>query len=268
LLALAIGLLGLSPADAKSEGATPPATVNPAAPGAVASPSQGTSSVPAHPAWEAEVIRQLLEIPGADKIDSQAFEVSARRWRQSYWVVLVRAWQDGRARSAALGVYGDGESPAPARQLATSGRLTVEDEEEVLALDLAPFRVTPSTTAIGIRLQRKTSYAGGGEGSAGILRLYLQNGRKLERILSVVTDYECELAGDWNEDGTRDRYSVSGASILVVSKRKTDGHFDLEERQGKKRIAVYRWNGKAYSLADYDRGADLNEQCEVAHAEE
>lgn len=264
-LALAIGLTSGMSGERAARSETSPA---PAATGAARGAAAGSLSTETTPVWQIDVLRQLLAIPTTAKVDAKAFDVSFRRWGQRNWVVLARGWRDGRASVAGLGLYGDGDVPAPARLVAQSGRLPVEDSEEVLALDLAPFRVTPSETAIGVRLQRKSWYAGGGEGSANILRLYLQNGSKLDRILSVVTDYACELAGDWNRDGTRDRNSATGQSVLVVSKRKTDGHFDWEQRHGKKTVATYRWNGSAYDRAGDDSNADADEPCEVAHPEE
>lgn len=220
-----------------------------AAPPAV-SPGAGAETGPSSTAVTEQerlpLIRQLLEVPVENTVNPATFDVTISRWQKRYWVVFVRVLKDERASRAALGLYADGEKPVPARKLASSGPLEAKEPMSFERLDLANFRVTKTEVALGVWLKRRTAYAGG-FGEADVLELFMRRGTDLSSIFSTAMRYDCDLAGDWNEDGSRDRTEASGESVLVVSKNKTDGYFDLVQRSGKTVIEIFQWSGNGYT---------------------
>ena len=197
----------------------------------------------------AEVVLCLL---GRDQ-DATGMRMVTRRWKRSFVVVLLtRDEQDG-----ALGLFRAGDAPWEERFVATTGRLTVPGDEAIGELDLAPYHVSSNETAIGLRFHRQRGYAGG-SGEATVVRLYLRQAQRLVPILSTAVEFNCLLAGAWNDDGTRDHQEVTGASAIVVSRKTTNGHFDLLQ-DGQ----VFRWNGTRYVA-----NRDLWSGCEVTEASE
>jgi len=94
-----------------------------------------------------------------------------------------------------------------------------------LMLDLAPYRVNETTTAIGFRQSSGTAYAGGGSGREQ-LWLFVPYREELQEILSLnVHSYEV-LAEDWNADGSRNHVGDDYKTTLHTLKTKTNGFYD------------------------------------------
>lgn len=196
------------------------------------------------------------------------YNLTVRRWQKQYWVVLVRAIADSRSGTAALGIYANGDKPIPARKLASSGAMEAKEDLLFEQLDLANFRVSKSEIAIGVWLKRRRGYAGG-FGEADILSLFLRRGANLTEIFSKTMRYDCDLAGDWNEDGSRDRTGANGESVLVVDRKMTDSYFDLVQRSGKNPIEVFQWRGDGYigspPTGKRSKGERWGNDCKVTH---
>lgn len=181
----------------------------------------------------------------------KARTVEVKPWKRDFCVALLEATLPDETSAFALALFATGEGTLASRLKASTGPIGLDAEESLLGLDLAKYDVTPTETAIGVRLQRTRSYAGNGESSLTTLVLYLPRGRQLEHILGTFVAYESNLAGDWGEDGIRDRVGSSDQATLIVSKKKTKGHFDLIRKTGSGTQHL-RWDGNTYEAADAD----------------
>ena len=92
--------------------------------------------------------------------------------------------------------------------------------------DFAPFRISATQTAFGVRVSWSESYAGGGADFMGIL-LFVQDGDRLHNILAEPIYYMKNLAGDWHKDGTRSHDIEEGQAAIATLPHQTHGHFDL-----------------------------------------
>jgi len=172
-------------------------------------------------------------------------------WKNDLCVALVEAAESEQKRAYAVALFAAGDASLSSRMKATTDPIPLAADESASGLDLAKYNVTATQTAIGVRIRRHRSYAGGGEASLETLVLYLPRERQLEPILATFMSYEAELAGDWAEDGTRDHVGSSGQATLVLSKRRTQGHFDLVRRTDSGTQHLH-WNGGAYVATDAD----------------
>jgi hypothetical protein len=57
--------------------------------------------------------------------------------------------------------------------------------------------------------------------------------------------YDADLAGEWNEDGTRDRAESLGKAVILVRKHKTGGYFDWAKKAEGGRTATLVWTRTA-----------------------
>lgn len=116
--------------------------------------------------------------------------------------------------------------------------------EEYRRFDFAPYKITPTETAIGLRLGWSQPYAGGGA-SFEALALLRVDGNKLINILSEpVSSYEL-IAGEWNKDGTRDHEEYESTNVLSVLPSTSNGFADLQLRLLKsKSKLVFTWDTK------------------------
>jgi hypothetical protein len=181
----------------------------------------------------------------------KAEAVQIKPWKKDFCVALVSAAESEEKRVYAVALFAAGDASLAKRMKATSGPIPLGADDSADSLDLAKYDVTATETAIGVRIGRHRTYAGGGEASLQTLVLYLPLDRELQPILKTFMSYEAELAGDWAEDGTRDRVSYDGRATLIVSKKKTQGHFDLV-RKTNSGTQHLRWDGDAYAAADAD----------------
>jgi hypothetical protein len=172
-------------------------------------------------------------------------------WKKDLCVALVETAESEEKRAYAVALFTAGDASLSSRMKATTGPIPFAADEWVSGLDLARYNVTATQTAIGVRVGRRRSYAGGGEASLETLILYLPRDRQLEPILATFMSYEAELAGDWAEDGSRNHVGSDGKATLVVGKKKTRGYFDLIRKTDSGTQHLH-WDGDAYVETDAD----------------
>ncbi|NHZ97551.1 hypothetical protein [Massilia sp. CCM 8734] len=116
--------------------------------------------------------------------------------------------------------------------------------EQYRRFDFAPYKITPTETAIGLRLGWNEGYAGGGADFEA-LSLFRIDGNKLVNILSEPVSFHKLIAGDWNKDGTRDHDEYEGTNVLSVLPSTSNGYADLQLRllKGKSK-QVFTWDSK------------------------
>lgn len=111
-------------------------------------------------------------------------------------------------------------------------------------IDTANYQLNDSTKAFGIRFTTFAGFAGGGISSQAMTLFAIINGQ-LRPILTVPTYYFEDLAGSWNDDGTRQHHIKQSEHILIVSKQKTKGFYNIiYKEKGKSSQIIYRWNEK------------------------
>lgn len=79
------------------------------------------------------------------------------------------------------------------------------------------------------------------------MTLFAMINGQLTPILTVPTYYFEDLAGSWNDDGTRQHHIEKSEHILILSKQKTKGFYDIiykEKGTTKSEKIVYYWNDK------------------------
>ena len=119
---------------------------------------------------------------------------------------------------------------------------------DYLRFDLAPFKISATETAFGIRVGWSQSYSGGGAEYQALM-LFAQDGSRLVNILSEPIYYSENIAGDWHKDGTREHSFSEGDGIVTFLSKKTNGHFDLQiraKREESKQIFVWDDKSKRY----------------------
>ncbi len=111
-------------------------------------------------------------------------------------------------------------------------------------LDLAPYRISPSSMALGLRTQTIDSYAGGGVISQNLVLFHINN-QKLDVILNTPI-YQLEnLAGEWNKDGTRQRHISENVTTVIMKPTQTNGYYDLLLQSGHNKT-ILKWTGQEY----------------------
>ena len=134
----------------------------------------------------------------------------------------------------------------------SDGPYTLGKRETLVGFDFAAYQINPHEYAFGIRYSRVRSYAAGGESSLEGILLYRIEGKAFQGILNMTTSFESELAGEWNEDGTRDRSGNSGHAVIIVTKHKTDGYFDWIKKADDGKSAPLIWDGSSYAMQGED----------------
>ena len=238
------------------------------------------------PALTAQAISNLM-LPGNDKTPLNAVGAKPLPNEQDRYVAVVclggdipktaddtRCSQSGADNTlplrAVLGVI-EAKPGAPARLIA--GPVTIDgmvnwrqtklpsapdalddakgDEvspESFTGFDLAPYRISPDTTAIGLRGDWSAGYSGGGAEWTALYLFATVNG-SLRQVLAVPMSSYQNIAGDWHKDGTRDHQITDVSNVLIVTPHAVDGHFDLlvKQRAGHAET-LYRWS---LASADY-----------------
>lgn len=122
-------------------------------------------------------------------------------------------------------------------------------------LDLAPYKISESETAFGLRFGWSKGYAGGGA-ETNALALFKIDGGDIISIFSEPISFNELIAGNWNKDGTRNHESTEAENILVLSPKKTNGYFELvlkEKGKGKNKWQQkFKWDpaNKRYTPTD------------------
>lgn len=139
------------------------------------------------------------------------------------------------------------------RLLAMSAEPEMLDKgEELIGFDFAAYQINSQEYSFGIRYSLHRSYAGGGEASLKGILMYRIQAPNLHQILAMTTSLDADLAGDWNEDGTRDRNGSSVNAVIIVTKHKTNGYYDwvIKADNGKKAPLI--WDGSSYEMKGED----------------
>jgi hypothetical protein len=194
--------------------------------------------------------------------------VAARRWESDRWVVVV-AGQSPQAsasgdplpdfRLAVVEVAGangpvrrlartvEPLAPQPNWELLPKALAPVDDDPDLLyriqpvALDFAPYRLSPKDRAFGVVFAIDEGWASG-LGYLEALSLFRIKGESLIPILDVPVGVVKVEPGNWNkEEGTRQHDVIEADLLLAVRPRAGMADLVLRARGGR-RSMVFRWD--------------------------
>jgi hypothetical protein len=124
--------------------------------------------------------------------------------------------------------------------------------------DLAKFEVNDTQTAFGLRVGRHQGYAGG-IGYFEVLALFMIDNDRIINILAEPIYFFQNIAGDWNEDHTRQNYLVEHENVLVMLPSQTDGYYDLQIKAvDSDWEKTFSWDASLKHYLPKDRTAILN----------
>ena len=111
--------------------------------------------------------------------------------------------------------------------------------------DLAAYRLSNGAPALGLRGGWSEGYAGGGAFYSA-LYLFELRGDTLKQVFGAAISMYRDIAGSWNDDGTRAHDIEEWAGVLVVEPRAHRGYQDLRLRErGGRGGDLYRWSPAA-----------------------
>ncbi|NZA25581.1 hypothetical protein H0E84_04235 [Luteimonas sp. SJ-92] len=118
------------------------------------------------------------------------------------------------------------------------------------SFDLAPYTLRHGAAAFGLRAGWSEGYAGGGAFFSALYLFDLQ-GDALVPVFATQMSMYRDLAGDWNEDGTRQHHIDEWARIVIVQPKTRHGYHDLlvRERGARGGGVVYAWSPEARRYA-------------------
>lgn len=111
--------------------------------------------------------------------------------------------------------------------------------------DLAAYRLSNGPPALGLRGGWSEGYAGGGAFYSA-LYLFELRGDTLKQVFGGEMSMYRDIAGNWNDDGTREHDIEEWAGVLIVEPRAHHGYRDLRLRErGGRGGTLYRWSPAA-----------------------
>lgn len=118
------------------------------------------------------------------------------------------------------------------------------------SLGQGPISIGPGKQAFVVSHDFTIPFAGGGA-DVVVDHIFLLRQGDLALVFSAVSKYDAMYGGDWHEDGTRDHPEENVSLHWEITKKKTDGFFNLRLREAdagpKARGAVYTWQGESYA---------------------
>jgi tetratricopeptide (TPR) repeat protein len=138
------------------------------------------------------------------------------------------------------------------RRLASIDPVVLGRDDTLDGFDLAAYRLTAKEYAFAVRIARNRYY-GGGSATLDNAMFFRLNGKAIEPILNTLMAFNADIAGDWNEDGTRNHDEYLGKAVIVVRDHKTGGYFDWAKKvEGARRAQPLVWKAGQYQT----KGAD------------
>jgi hypothetical protein len=250
--------------------AAPPAAVS-STPASASGWEATASRVTAIPKESALVLLRMMKAEGLKPRETVTnFEVQQWEGAENTWLALLAVNDCDRIEKAPPGgAAGHVPSlwlalaflpPPPARPALLArpmGGFLQAGEYTVHRYNLGrgSIRIGPGKQAFVVSHEFNIPFAGGGA-DVTVEHLFLLRNGGMVPVFDVVSRYSAMYGGDWHEDGTRDHPEENVSLDWEISKKATDGLFDLrvqESEAGRRaRHAVYTWRGDAYATAAKD----------------
>ncbi|MFB2537786.1 MULTISPECIES: hypothetical protein [unclassified Acinetobacter] len=159
--------------------------------------------------------------------------------QQGQWQLLAKPYQEH---------FSDDMSQDDIQKSAFAITTIIEDGLLIGQLDrfdTAAYQLNAQTRAFGVRYSTSTGYAGGGASRQNITLFAMIDG-ELRPVFSDSSYQYSDIAGNWNEDGTRQHDIEQTNVIFSMSKQQHNGFFDIiSQQQGNpKSKTVFQWNPK------------------------
>ena len=181
-------------------------------------------NAPAEPSCETSDTAQLLGVLRVDDAGKPQRVARLQLDRDVAWPLL--AWAGGH----------------PLR-LEEAGAAAIPERWE--RFDLAAYRLSDGPPALGLRGGWSEGYSGGGAFYSA-LYLFELRGDALRQVLATEISMYRDIAGRWNDDGTREHDIEEWAGVLIVEPRAHHGYQDLRLRErGGRGGTLYRWSPAA-----------------------
>jgi hypothetical protein len=124
--------------------------------------------------------------------------------------------------------------------------------------DFAPFKVSDTQIAFGLRTEQTDGYSGG-FGYFEVLTLFMVDNDRIINILSEPIYFYQNIAGSWNKDGTREHSLYEGKNVIVILPSQTDGYYDLQIKSlDNDWQKVFTWDASLKRYLPSDRTATVN----------
>ena len=122
--------------------------------------------------------------------------------------------------------------------------------DELVRIDCAPFQIAPKEFAFGLRLACNKGYSGGFAQFHNLILFSIKD-KSLVPILNIPIYSLQNLAGNWNENGTREHYIIEKEWVVCLTEKKHNGYFDLQIKQKKLKNKSYQfiWTNGKYHCA-------------------
>ena len=252
-------------------------------PGVAAAASAGAQPSASSPGCESKLAAKYplpATLPAADLIRdipgrplaTSATEIEivcgvfARQWKSqrapSYLVFLeTETFRQSAGKPEPVGYHlraavyrqeGDGQYRLAARSVAP---LALANESQLDDVDLAPYRMTDTDFAFGVRTTAEFDGCEGSycSGSSGFLQLFRVDGKAIRPILTTLLWSEAHTISPAKDDFSRDHETLGDTTPAGISvlKTRTAGVFDWKKSKRKK-TAIFRWTGERYESTDED----------------
>ena len=208
------------------------------------------------------VLRDLVEKPLArtevklDKLCSVQGKLWKSQKQPSVLVFVETALFDGIEHGRIeqvdhqlrIGLYRQGPGGTWQPVAKTTEPISLEVEARLTSLDLAPYKLTPTEYAFGVRTRTHHLCIGGG-GDNDYFQAFRVQGPVIRSILDpILMQSASDCGGQYHEDGTTIRTEAgdqwSEAQISVV-KTRTGGVFDWKIKFGRHH-QILKWGGQSY----------------------
>ncbi len=118
-----------------------------------------------------------------------------------------------------------------------------------------PMALAPGKQAFVVSHGFSIPFAGGGA-DVTVDHVFLWRQGDLALVFNAVSNYDAMYGGDWNEDGSRNHTGEAVSLTWEISKKTTDGFFNVLLRDAEAgprgRRALYTWRGDRYATAAED----------------
>ena len=229
------------------------------------------SLVTAIPKESALALLRMMKPEGLKKRETvENFEVRPWEGAANTWLALLSVNDCDRIEEAPAG-GGAGNvpflwlalaflPPAPARSALLArpiGGFLQAREYAVhrYVLGSGPMRIGPGKQGFVVSHSFNIPFAGGGA-DVTVEHLFLLRHGGMVQVFNVVGIYSAMYGGDWHEDGTREHPEEHVGLDWEISKKATDGFFNLRVHESeagpKARHAVYTWQGDSYATQAKD----------------
>jgi hypothetical protein len=107
----------------------------------------------------------------------------------------------------------------------------LDSTDRIVRYDFAAYRIAENDVAFGIRTGHDEIYSAGGFAYSEMLHLFHMKNDSLNLIASILVYHMSDLAGDWTDEGYRDRHTNEQKWILIMGSESRNGYITIIVRE-------------------------------------